>query len=615
MTSDVLTQPVQDEQFDQIVETANEEQALLPTQQEESQPVCDSTEISSTLTKDELLALLTKSLEQNSIEELKLITESIKSAFYRRAKSDFEAARKEFVDGGGNPEEFKMETTDHEIQLKERLSIYRQMRNDQTQKQEQIKQQNLELKHQLIERLKQLIEKSENSSESTYPELLEIQKQWREIGAIPKEQVNDVWSAYHFQVENYYNIIKINKELRDLDLKKNLEQKISLCEEAEKLSLSPSFVESFRLLQLLHDKWREVGPVPKENKDEIWDRFKQASSIINKNHQQYFEELNKQQEANLAIKSDLCHKVEAIVENLPLDARQWDTQTKEILNIQGIWRTIGFAPKKDNNRIYERFKSLCNLFFEKKQDFYKSQRAQSDAIVAQKMEISRMAQTLKDSTDWAKTTNELISLQKRWKELKGVSSKDLDQAWKEFRGACDYFFERKQQHNKAQDASYNEAISLKEAIILELESFDEQNPHTAIERLKEIQRRWSESGFVPSRIQNPLYSKYKEIIDMQFNRFKRNLSQLNLDNFKHKVSNSSSHTEMSRERDRLQKRLQKLESDILTLENNIGFFSKSNNANSLIKDVEQKIELSKEEAKIVKEKIRHIINAEKNISE
>ncbi len=594
---DVLVQSVQEEQFDKNVENISENEQY------------------STMSKDELILELNKALQEKPLDELKSISESIKTAFYKRNKADIENAKKEFIAQGGNIDDFKIEADDKEATLKNLLAQYRQRRNEANAIIEKERAENLAKKLELIEKLKELVERSENSDTNTYPEFSEIQKQWHEIGAVPKEQLNELWNSYHFQIESYYNIIKINKELRDLDYKKNLEQRIALCESAEQLSLQTSYVEAFKELQILHEKWREIGPVAKEHKDEIWDRFKQASTIINKNHQEYFEKLNAEQESNLNIKREFCQKVEALLETIPQNRKEWDEKTQELLNIQELWKTIGFAPKKDNTKVYETFKSLCNKFFEEKQNYFKGKKEHFMNVLQIKTEICEQANKLKDSQEWQKTTAELIALQKQWKEIGGAASKELDELWKSFRESCDYFFERKQEHFKELESSYAELIAKKEQIIEELKNFVEENPHTAIEKLKEIQRRWTESGFVPARIQNPLYAQYKEIIDTHFTNFKKNLSQLNLDNFKNKVSSKSSKTEISREKERLQKRLQKLETDISTLENNIGFFSKSSNAEGLIKDIQQKIANTKEEISNTKEKIKHIITEERNRNE
>lgn len=602
MENDVLTQPAQNEQFNQTVETTCDEQQTA---------ICKNY---NTHTKQELLDSLEESINNQSIESLKVITESIKIAFYKRNKSDVETAKKAFMETGGIEEEFKLEPDDCEERLKQLLSTYRTKRNDFNANLQEQKEKNLATKLSIIESIKKLIELSESSEENTYNNFTELQGQWRTCGAVPKEALNGLWNDYHFHVENYYSIMKINRELRDLDYKKNLEQKIILCEEAEKLSLLATFVEASRQLQLLHDKWREIGPVSKDQKDEIWDRFKQASTIINKNHQQYFENLNAEQQRNLNIKEELCQKVEVILTQELTTRKQWDEQTQEILNIQNIWKTIGFAPKKENTKVYEQFRELCNKFFESKQCFYNALKEKFVNSLDIKTEISKQAQLLKESTDWAVTTNTIIALQKQWKEAGSVPSKESDAIWKEFRGACDYFFTQKGEHYKKLEEGYSGKIEAKKKIIETLTSFEEENPHTAIEKLKEIQKEWAQSGHLPAKIQNPLYQEYKEIIDNQFSKFKKGLTKLNFDNFKNKVSSNTSN-DIYYEKDRLQRRLQKLESDISTLENNIGFFSKSKNAESLIKDIEGKISQTREDIIITKEKIKHLNQEEKKRTE
>lgn len=603
MDSNVLTQPVQEEQFDNTIEIINESS--------ETNQESELTIKYAKLTKEELLAELRESINATNIDELKSVVDAIKIAFYKRNKSDIDLARKEFLASGRLIEEFVIEVDNHENELKELINRYKEKRNSISKEIEQEKEDNFKAKSELIDKLKNLTENCE-SNQNAYNDFLEIQKQWREIGNIPKEKLNDTWNQYHYEVESFYNIIKINRELRDMDLRKNFEFKTRLCEEAEALSLNTSVIDSFKELQMLHDKWREIGPVSKELKDELWDRFKSASSIINKNHQQYFDTLNEQQTLNLNLKRELCEKAEAIANVDCVSKKEWDEATENIINIQKTWKTIGFAPKKDNAKIYETFRTHCNNFFDKKQNYFKTIKSRFEENLQTKINICRQAELLQDSEDWQTATNEILKLQKEWKESGAVPPKDSDKIWKQFRSACDHFFDRKNEHYKKLEIDFAEIIKAKESIIENLKVFMEENPQQAIEKLKEIQRQWSVSGHLPQKIQNKLYSEYKELIDAQFTKFKKNLSELDIQNFKHKVSSKNSKQDNFREKDILYSKLQKLESDLQVLENNIGFFCKSKSSESVIKDFQTKIEQTKESISTTKKKINLLNSEEKN---
>lgn len=591
--------PVQDEQFDAAIE--NEE---IVTEYSEDESAGKFSE----MTKEELLSKLEELINDPSdVNAIRNDVEAVKSAFYKRNKSDIEAARREFVLQGGDPETFAIAPDNYEKRLKELVNAFREKRNQINSEMEKEKEINFQKKNELIEKLKALVEHNEENPNS-YNEFTEIQRQWREIGAVAKEKVNDLWNRYHFEVESFYNLIKINKELRDMDLKKNLEIKTALCEEAEKLSLSEKVVEAFGELQLLHEKWRETGPVPKEVKDEIWDRFKQASTVINKAHQAYFEALIEQQTRNLALKEELCEKVVAVADAEYADRQAWNDATDQIVNIQKVWRTIGFAPKKDNNRIYERFRQECNRFFERKHLYFKSLKDKYEENLQKKIEICRQAQLLQQSEEWQKTTAELLKLQQEWKAAGHSASKESDKVWKEFRAACDHFFARKSEYYSQQEAAYGDRMKAKEAIIEHLRDFDPETCPDAFEHLKEVQRNWSESGHLPQKLQNKLYTQYKELIDERFKALKSRQQNQELNSFRQRFSEGGSKTDAAKERDLLQRKLQKLEADLSTLENNIGFFSKSKNADVLIREMESKIEQAKEKIALTKKKIALLIS-------
>ena len=625
METNVLN-PVQDEQLGGNA-TANSEPTLVETT--ENAKVIPTPEIMETemneeneateetagpdlseKTKPGLIELLRETIQEKPGTEIRSTVEAIKVAFYKRHKQEMEQLRKRFAENGGNPEEFVYEGDPYEAQLKELLSLYREKRNQETQELEKELQQNYQTKLQIIEEIKELVNKNEIATES-FNAFRELQRRWKETGNVPKNQVNDLWNNYHLHVENFYNFIKINNELRDLDLKKNLEAKTELCEQAETLILAPNIVEAFRSLQELHTSWREIGPVALEQKEALWERFRNASSIINKKYQEYFDGIKAEQQANLNLKSELCAKVEAINEKEIAGRKEWEEETKQIIEIQKIWKTIGFAPKKENTKIFERFREACNAFFTRKQQFYADQKESFEQNAQAKAALCEKVEALQDSEEWAKTTNEIIEIQKEWKKIGPLPKKESDQLWNRFRGACDRFFERKNQHFAAVDGQYAENLKTKEAIIEELKAFDENHPEAALNRLKEIQRRWIAAGFVPIKEKKRIEKEYKQIIDDLFAKFKSSAKGIRMERYKDKVSSfkEGGRHGILQERDKIIGKIRTLENDITLWDNNIGFFADSKNAQSMIRDVQAKIEKAREEIQLLKEKLK-IINSQ-----
>lgn len=585
-----LNHTVQDEQFDSNVEIMAEDTASVDYSQ---------------LSKAELIATLENLVEADEVSTVRDDVEAIKIAFYKKHKVDVDAQRKAFITEGGNSEEFTPESDGLELKLKELLNNYRSKRSEAAKELDIELNNNYQRKLEIIEKLKALIN-SEESIGETFATFKELQTKWKEIGNVPKTNVNDVWETYHHCTEQFYDFVKINNELRDLDLKKNFEAKTVICEKAEALVIEPSVLVAFRSLQSLHEQWREIGPVAQSVKEQLWERFKAASTIINKRHQDYFEKIKEEQVANLNMKSELCEKVDTIVASELTSKQQWEEATEKIIELQKLWKTIGFAPKKDNNTIYERFREACNLFFERKQDFFTQLKEGNNESLQAKKAICIQAEALKDSTEWQKTSNELIRLQAEWKKLGHSPKRESDLLWKRFRGACDTFFEAKNAHHSTIDIEYAENLRQKESIIEELKNFVSDNASEALNILKEIQRRWSLIGFTPIKEKDRIQKEYKELINNLFASFKHQHSEVKLERFKEKVTNfkESARHGVSQERDKLQHKLKQLETDITLWENNIGFFARSKNAQSLIKDVENKIEKAKEEVKLIKEKIK-----------
>ena len=530
----------------------------------------------------QLLSIFSELLHTRPVQTIRKNVDAIKIAFYKNYRNEVDQLRKKFIEEGGTIEDFVPPTNDEEQRFKTLFAEYRQKRNEYLAQIETEKEENYQKKLQIIEELKELINSNETLNQ-TFTAFRDLQHRWKEIGLVPQSVVKDLWETYNLYVENFYNFIKINKELRDLDLKKNYEAKIQLCEEAEALVLEPSVINAFHRLQKLHEQWREIGPVANEYKDQLWDRFREASSKINKRHQEYFDTLKEEQKKNLDLKTELCVKAEELVAAPPVSRKEWNKASEQLIEIQKVWKTIGFAPKKDNTKIYERFRNACDRFFENKRNFYLQIKAEMETNLQLKNEICAQAESIQDSEEWKKTTDELIALQKRWKEIGPVARRHSDAVWKRFRAACDHFFERKAAHFSTIDTQYEENLKQKQALLEELKAFVEREDmaNDGFETLKEMQRRWSEIGFVPIKQKDAIQSEYRKVVDAAFAKLRGNEKERHLERFKGKLQSLSSEGNNDRrirhERDRLYNKMKQLEADIALLENNIGFFSKSKN--------------------------------------
>ena len=526
--------------------------------------------------KEELVALFMRMLEEQPVQSIRRDVEALKIAFYRIRRAEVEAARRKFVEEGGSEEDFAPAVDGAEVQLKELFKEYRHRRDEFIANLEAEKEKNLQVKLGIIEELKELVN-SDETLNHTFNKFRELQQRWKETGIVPQQNVKDLWETYNLHVENFYSFIKINKELRDLDLKKNYEQKIALCEQAEALVLEPSVVEAFHKLQKLHDEWRETGPVANEYKEVLWERFKAASSRINKQHQEHFE-----------------------------SRKEWNRASDRLLEIQKTWKTIGFAPKKDNNRIYERFRTACDKFFEAKRQFYAGVKAEMEHNLQLKTEICEAAESLMNSEEWKKATDELIALQARWKEIGAVSRRHSDAIWKRFRAACDKFFERKASHFASVDGEYEENLRQKLALLDEMAAADVKAGGYDV--IREFQRRWGEIGFVPIKQKDAIQKKYKAAVDALFNTLRGSERDRSMNRFREKVSTlkSAGSNRLRSERERLYNKVRQLEQEIGLLENNIGFFAKSKNAEALVADVKAKIDRAREEMAAAIEKVKLI---------
>ena len=555
--------------------------------------------------KEELVALFARMLEEQPVQSIRRDVEALKIAFYRIRRAEVEAARRRFVEEGGAEEDFAPSVDGAEVQLKEQFKIYRQRRDAFIANLEAEKEANLKVKQTIIEELKELVN-SDETLNHTFNKFRELQQRWRDTGVVPQQYIKDLWETYNLHVENFYSFIKINKELRDLDLKKNYEQKVALCEQAEALILEPSVVEAFHKLQKLHDEWRETGPVANEYKETLWERFKAASSRINKQHQEHFETLKGEQVRNLELKTELCAATEELSAQPLTTRKEWNKASDRLLEIQKTWKTIGFAPKKDNNRIYERFRTACDRFFEAKRQFYAGMKTEMEHTLQQKTEICEAAESLMNSEEWKKTTDELIALQARWKQIGAVSRRHSDAIWKRFRAACDKFFERKASHFASVDGEHEENLQKKLALLAEMAEADVKAG--GYEVIREFQRRWGEIGFVPIKQKDSIQKKYKAAVDELFNTLRGSERDRSMGRFREKVSSlkASGDRRLRTERERLYNKVRQLEQEIALLENNIGFFAKSKNAEALVADVRAKIDRAREEMAAAVEKVKLI---------
>ena len=556
------------------------------------------------LTKEELVDALAGLLEK-PLDDIKDEVAAIKHAFYSIRKTELEAEKAAFVERGNEESAFAPMYDESENRLKELLAKYKELRAAQLEAQEAAMQENLNKKRAIIEELGKIVDDPDNINKQ-YQRFQQLQQDFKTIGAVPPADDKALWKEFQAATEKFYDLWKINKELRDYDFKKNLEIKQGLCEDAEALAEEKDVIAAFKKLQLLHDKWRETGPVANEFKEQLWERFREASTKINKRHQEYFNGIKEEQKHNLELKTELCVKTEEL-SAAPLSTRkEWNKASEQLIDIQKVWKTVGFAPKKDNTKIYERFRNACDKFFENKRNFYLQIKAEMENNLHLKNDICAAAEALQESEEWKKATDELIALQKRWKEIGPVSRRYSDAIWKRFRSACDKFFERKAAFFASLDQQYEENLAKKKELLEELKAFVVENKERGFEALKELQHRWAEIGFVPIKQKEAIQKEYRKAVDAIFAKLRSSDKENRLERFKGKISSIAEGGDRRRlrfERDRLYNKMKQLESDIALLENNIGFFSKSKNAEAMIREVNNKIAKAKEEMATLVEKI------------
>ena len=539
--------------------------------------------------------------------------EAIKSAFYKRLQREkaeagivveqVAALENEESEVEDKEEDIVSENPFAEIErgFKELYNAYKKERAEYNRQLEKEREQNLAMKEAIIADLKALLEKQEDVN-ATFPEFREIQNRWRAVGPVPAQNYRNLNETYQLYVEQFYDMVKINRELRDLDFKKNLEAKEEFCALAEKLAEDENVIEAFRELQKLHEQWKEYGPVAKEFREQIWERFKAATAVVNKRYQAHFEGLKEQHAENLARKTALCEKVEEIAEREVTDSNQWNAFSKEIEDIQKEWRTIGFASKKENQKVYDRFRAACDRFFGRKREFYTEYKDSINANLEKKIAICEQAEALKTSTDWKKTTEQLIDLQKQWKEIGTVPRKKSEQLWKRFRAACDEFFAERDKNAKPENDFYGN-LKAKQHLIEEIKAYELKNDSSDAEALKAFQARWNEIGFVPFKEKDNVAQAYKSALTEKFPHQGRPGQRR---------GNSRPARPQLSEKDRLIQKYHALEQDIVTYENNIGFFAMSKNAEPLIKQMQERIDAAKAELKALAKQVKALNETENN---
>ena len=559
-------------------------------------------------TQEEVVARVKELAEADAPAE-KQELDALKQAFYKIHKAKVAAARAQFIENGGEPEAFLPAPNVLEDEFKAAMNVIKQKRAELQAELDRQKEENLQKKQEILERIKTLSATPEEANQA-YKEFKELQNQWKELTLVPAEKANELWKTYQLYVEQYYDQLKLNNEFREYDFKKNLEIKTRLCETAEKLNEEADVISAFQQLQALHQEFKETGPVAKELREEIWARFKAASTAVNKRHQQYFEELKQKEEENLAHKTALCEKIEAIDLTAIKTAAAWEAQTQQIIEMQKEWRTIGFAPQKMNVKIFERFRGACDRFFTEKAAFFKRLKEEQAQNLAKKTELCEKAEALKDSTDWKATADKLMQIQKEWKTIGAVPKKHSESLWQRFIGACDYFFEQKGKNTASQRGEEKENLQKKEQVIEKLkallESDEEENKQDAV---RELMKEWNEIGFVPFKEKDKIYKAYHETVDQLFKALNMSAARRRLDNFKNNLKNDAKEggQGLSRERERLVRAYENKRSEIKTYENNLGFLTcSSKKGSSLLNEMNKKMEKLKDELNLIGEKIAAI---------
>ena len=558
------------------------------------------------LSKEEILEKLT-GLVGAAADATRNEVEALKQAYYKIHRSEVDDLKKAFLEEGGEEKDFVVPEDETENKIKELLTVYKEKRAAILAEEERAKAANYALKLQLIDQLKVLTESQEDFNK-LYNDFKDIQQRWKEVKAVPQEHVNELWKNYQIYSEKFYDIIKINNQFRDYDFKKNLEMKTALCETVEKLQTEPDVVSAFHQLQKLHQQWREIGPVAKELREDLWTRFKTASTIINKRHQEHFEGLKAKEQENLEAKTAICEQIENIDFSALKSFKDWEEKNKEVIALQDKWKTIGFAPKKSNVKIFERFRAACDVYFNRKSEFYKNIKDEMEKNLELKKALCEKAEALKDSTEWKSTTEKMIALQKEWKTIGSVARKHSDAVWKRFISACDYFFEQKNKNVSSQKSVEQTNLAAKKALVEKINAIDETDHDEALATLKGCMAEWNTIGHVPFKEKDKIYKEYHEAVDKQFDRLKVDQNDRKMQTYRSNLSDMSGGErgkgKLYGEREKLMRMYERMKNELQTYENNIWFLSiSSKGGGGLLKEMERKIDKLKDEMALIIKKI------------
>ena len=587
--------------------TISEEQQVKETSVPVENTATTLTNSKNYKSKAEIIERL-KEIVGNDENPTKEELDHLKTSFYKLHIAEREAQQKAYLEAGGDPDKYILVPDEAEDVFKAEMGVIKERRAKLFLQQEAEKQENLEKKLNIIERIKNMASSPEEANKN-YNEFKELQQQWKDIKNVPADKANELWRNYQLYVEQYYDQLHLNREAREYDFKKNLGIKNHLCEAAEKLAEEPDVISAFHQLQELHQQFREVGPVAKELRDEVWTRFKAASTIINKRHQQHFDELRAKEEDNLVKKTALCEKVEDIVKDEHKGANEWEKLTKEIIDIQAEWKKIGFAPQKMNVKIFERFRAACDDFFSKKAAFFKEMKQRYNENIAKKQSLIEKAEALMESTDWKVTTDKMIALQKEWKTIGAVPKKAGDELWSKFLEACNKFFEARNAANAGTRNEERTNLDKQKAIISQLKELVEGNVDDLQEKVKGLVDEYAKIGHVPYKEKDKLYKQYHEVLDKLYDDLHVTTAKRRLDNFKSNLKNVVKRGEdaLDNERGRLMRRYEGLKQEINTYENNLGFLNASSKkGNSLIDEMNRKVQRLKDDMELIKQKIKTI---------
>ena len=587
--------------------TISEEQQVKETSVPVENTATTLTNSKNYKSKAEIIERL-KEIVGNDENPTKEELDHLKTSFYKLHIAEREAQQKAYLEAGGDPDKYILVPDEAEDVFKAEMGVIKERRAKLFLQQEAEKQENLEKKLNIIERIKNMASSPEEANKN-YNEFKELQQQWKDIKTVPADKANELWRNYQLYVEQYYDQLNLNREAREYDFKKNLGIKNHMCEAAEKLAEEPDVISAFHQLQELHQQFREVGPVAKELRDEVWTRFKAASTIINKRHQQHFDELRAKEEDNLVKKTALCEKVEDIVKDEHKGANEWEKLTKEIIDIQAEWKKIGFAPQKMNVKIFERFRAACDDFFSKKAAFFKEMKQRYNENIAKKQSLIEKAEALMESTDWKVTTDKMIALQKEWKTIGAVPKKAGDELWSKFLEACNKFFEARNAANAGTRNEERTNLDKKKAIISQLKELVEGSVDDLQEKVKGLVDEYAKIGHVPYKEKDKLYKQYHEVLDKLYDDLHVTTAKRKLDNFKSNLKNVVKRGEdaLDNERGRLMRRYEGLKQEINTYENNLGFLNASSKkGNSLIDEMNRKVQRLKDDMELIKQKIKTI---------